>query len=196
MSGPARKADRLYTYGDYFGWDDGQRWELIDGVAYLMSPAPSRRHQWMLMELSRQVANYLVGRTCEVYVAPFDVRLPEAGEADEEVRTVVQPDLVVVCEPAKLDERGCRGAPDLAVEILSPSSSVHDLKRKLPLYERTGVRELWIVHPAERVVQAYRLGAGAGSGYGRPEAYGPEDRLASSAVEGLEVDLGPVFTGG
>lgn len=159
MSDPARKADRPYTYGDYLGWSEEERWELIDGAAYSMSPAPSPQHQEILIELGRQTANYPAGKTFRVYPAPFDVRLSEADEADAEARTVVQPGLSVICDPARLDERGCRGAPELVVEILSPSSGVRDLKLKLPLYERAGVRELWVVYPEERVVQAFQRGA-------------------------------------
>ena len=137
----ALNLQETYTYGDYLRWDDGERWELIDGVAYNMTPAPNRRHQAILRELSYQFTAFLAGKPCEVYFSPFDVRLPEHNEKDEEVTTVVQPDLVVICDPDKLDDRGCRGAPDLVNEILSPSTSRKDMKTKLELYEKRGVRE-------------------------------------------------------
>jgi len=121
-----------HTYADYCSWPDDARYELIDGVAYAMGPAPVRRHQGILGEVFRQVANVLEGSPCRPYIAPFDVRLPKAGEIDDEVNTVVQPDLVVICDRAKLDDKGCRGAPDWVVEVLSPSTAGHDqiLKRR------------------------------------------------------------------
>lgn len=115
-----------YTYGDYLRWDDGQRWELIAGTPYLMS-GPNRLHQGVLTELLRQTANFLLDHPCEAYVAPFDVRLPSGDEDDDAVDTVVQPDLIVVCDPARLDDAGGRGAPDWIVEVLSPSDPKHDL---------------------------------------------------------------------
>ena len=117
-----------YTYGDYLSWPDEERWELIDGIPHSMSPAPSRVHQEISMELARQIANHLIGKNCRVYAAPFDVRLPKGGEKDEQIETVVQPDLVVVCDESKLDERGCKGPPDLIIEILSPHTAAKDMK--------------------------------------------------------------------
>jgi hypothetical protein len=110
-SKPEAATKETYTYGHYLTWLDDERWELIDGVPYDMTPAPSRLHQKISTELIKQIAVYLTGKTCEVYAAPFDVRLPKGDEEDEKIMTVVQPDLVVVCDPKKLDERGCKGAP-------------------------------------------------------------------------------------
>ena len=124
-----------YTYEDYLLWSDEERWELIDGVPYNMTPAPSRVHQGISMELSRQIANHLAGKMCKIYAAPFDVRLPKSDEEEEQIETVVQPDLVVVCDGNKLDERGCKGAPDLIIEILSPYTAGKDMKIKRNLYE-------------------------------------------------------------
>jgi Uma2 family endonuclease len=165
MSLPRRDTQR-HTYGEYRRWPEETRYELIDGYAYAMAPAPSRQHQEMLGELFRQVANALEGHSCRAFIAPFDVRLPRAGEADDEVDTVVQPDLSVVCDPAKLDERGCRGAPDWVVEVLSPATAGHDHILKRAVYERAGVREYWLVHPLDRIVTIYRLESGH---YGAPE---------------------------
>lgn len=130
-----------YSYADYLSWEEGERIELIDGIPYLMAPAPSRIHQEILFELGRQFGNALKDRTCKGYVAPFDVRLSEnrGQQKDEDVYTVVQPDLVVVCDPSKLDKRGCKGAPDLVVEIISPSTAAHDYIRKMELYENEGI---------------------------------------------------------
>jgi len=142
-----------YTYSDYYSWDDGERWELIDGVPYAMSPAPTRKHQHVSVALLKQLSNFLENKSCEVYHAPFDVRL----NADEEDDTVCQPDIVVICDNSKLDEKGCKGAPDLVVEILSPSSLRMDRVIKLEKYRQAGVREYWIVDPETRSVEAYVL---------------------------------------
>lgn len=158
----------LHTYGEYLGWTDPQRYELIDGIAYAMTPAPTRLHQKVLLEIARQIADALDTSPCEVYVAPFDVRLPRSDEADEDIDTVVQPDLSVICDPGKLDDRGCRGAPDWVIEILSPGTAAHDQARKRAVYERAGVGELWLVHPTDRTVTIYHLEA---TGYGRPDIF-------------------------
>jgi len=191
MGSPALKLEECYTYGDYLTWDDGERWELIDGVAYNMSPAPTRRHQGILLELSAQFHDYLSNKPCKVYFAPFDVRLPEGDEADEETATVVQPDMVVVCDPDKLDDKGCRGAPDLVVEILSPSTSGKDMKQKFNLYEQRGVREYWIVDPSGGTMMVFRLGTDRR--YGRPEVYTIEDTAPVGIFDDLVIDLRTVF---
>jgi Uma2 family endonuclease len=154
---PLKNPNRPFTYGDYRRWPAEERWELIDGAAYAMSPAPSRGHQEVVGELFRQIANFLAGKPCRPYIAPFDVRLPEAGEADDAVKTVVQPDISVVCDPAKLDEAGCRGAPDFIVEVLSPGTSSKDQIHKKALYERHGVGEYWLVHPVDHTLTRYFL---------------------------------------
>ncbi len=188
----ALKLDDLFTYGQYYQWDDGERWELIDGVPYNMTPAPVRRHQRILMRMSLIVGNFLEDKPCQVYFAPFDVRLPDFGEqADDDVPTVVQPDLVVICDEKKLDDRGCRGAPDLVVEILSPSTSRKDIGIKFQLYERHGVREYWIIHPSEESLMIFTLGQDGK--YGRPQGYGRGDKATSTVLEGLELDLEEVF---
>jgi len=145
--------EQYYTYADYCSWDDGARWELIDGEAYAMVPAPSTEHQSILMELSTQFGSYLKGKRCKVFAAPFDVRL----NADTDDNIVVQPDLVVVCDPAKLDDKGCKGAPDMVLEILSPYSLRHDRFVKFQLYQKVGIREYWIVDPAAKIVSIYIL---------------------------------------
>ncbi|MGF1643726.1 MAG: Uma2 family endonuclease [Thiotrichales bacterium] len=130
-----------HTYGEYLTLPADVRQELIDSEAYAMAPAPTRLHQRMLGELFRQIADALEDSECEVNIAPFDVRLPEADEADAQFVTVVQPDIAVVCDRSKLDDRGCRGAPDWIVEVLSPATAAHDQVRRLALYERHGVGE-------------------------------------------------------
>jgi len=188
----AEKPDERFTYGQYCEWDDGERWELIDGVPYNMTPAPLRRHQGISTIILSRIANFLRGNPCKVYHAPFDVRLPDFDKQDDsDVLTVVQPDIVVICDEKKLDDRGCRGAPDLVVEILSPSTSRKDIGVKFSLYERHGVREYWVIHPAEESLMTFSLG-GDGK-YGRPQGYGRGDVATSTVLEGFELNVEEVF---
>lgn len=180
----ALKDRHPHCYGDYLTWPDDVRYELIDGDAYLMAPAPDLPHQEVAGEIFRQAANALLGRPCRVLIAPVDVRLPKQNEADEYIDTVVQPDVLVVCDPNKLDRRGVRGAPDWVVEVLSPSTSGHDQIKKRLLYERHGVREYWLVHPVDRVLTVYRLLDGE---YGKPEIYELCGETAVSAVPGIVI---------
>lgn len=152
MSQQPHLSTERFTYGDYLTWPEEERWELIDGVAWNMTPAPSTRHQQVVGELFWQIAGYFSGKPCQAFVSPFDVRLPDADEADDQVPTVVQPDIAVVCDPKKLDDRGCRGAPDLVIEVLSPSTALKDQSAKLALYERRGVKEYWMIHPHDETV--------------------------------------------
>lgn len=184
--GLALRNEGRYTYGDYCDWDDDQRWELIDGQAYAMAPAPTRVHQLIVGEAYRQIGNALEGKPCQAYVAPFDVRLPRGNEADELVDTVVQPDIAVFCNPDRLDERGARGAPDWVIEVLSPSSAKHDHLRKRSLYERVGVAEYWLVHPTDRLVHIYRAVDGH---YGKPEVAAFDGSVTSAAAGQVTVDF-------
>lgn len=189
MSLPIRDTKR-HTYGEYLTWPEDHRYELIEGVAYAMTPAPNRLHQRLLAEIFRQIAEALDGKPCEVNISPFDVRLPEADEADEDIATVVQPDILVVCDQTKLDERGCRGAPDWVIEILSPATAAHDQIKKLAIYEHHGVKEYWIVHPIDRVVTVYRL---EGARYGKPGISELNGRLAAVTPE-VTVDWDTVMS--
>ena len=183
--GVQQRDDRHYTYGDYRAWPEDVRYELIDGTAWLMTPAPGRRHQEMVGEIYRQAANALVGGSCRAYVAPFDVRLPKADEADDLIDTVVQPDVLVVCDRDKLDDAGVRGAPDWVVEVLSQSTAAHDQTRKLAAYERAGVAEVWLVHPVDRTLTRYRLTDGR---YGRPEIQELEGITAVAGLPEIAMD--------
>jgi Uma2 family endonuclease len=175
-----------HTYADYLTWSDEQREELIDGIAYVKEPpAPSRSHQEWVGELFYQVKLALQGKPYRTYVAPFDVRLPKSGEADNLIDTVVQPDVLIVCELGKLDERGMRGAPDWVAEVLSSSTASHDQIRKVPVYERAGVREVWLVHPIDRMLTIYRL---EDSRYGRPLILELKGRTGINAVPGVSID--------
>jgi len=147
---------RKWTYKEYKDWElkPGERYELINGVAYAMS-APNIIHQSISMLLSGEFYSYLKSKTCQVFAAPFDVRL--FYEENESDKTVVQPDLIVVCDPKKLGFEGCRGAPDLVIEILSPSNGAIYMRRKIDIYMKAGVPEIWIVDPEEKQVDVYLL---------------------------------------
>ncbi|MDL2319351.1 Uma2 family endonuclease [Eubacteriales bacterium OttesenSCG-928-A19] len=179
-----QRKDERYTYADYITWDDGNRYELIDGEVYMMD-APKRVHQGISGAIFWRIAAYLEGKPCEVYAAPFDVRL----NADAEDDTVVQPDISVICDPSKLDDRGCVGAPDMVVEILSPSSAEYDQGVKLNRYLEAGVRECWIVNPMHRFVQVNLLRDG--EYHMRP--YGDADAVPVSVLDGCVIELAKVF---
>ena len=154
--GALPKEDRYFTYADYKAWDlaEGERYELIYGEAYAMA-APSLYHQSVSMELSTQFRNYLRGKPCKVFAAPVDVRLfYEKNENDD---TIVQPDIIVVCDEKKRGKEGCRGAPELVIEIHSPSNTVVEMDRKLLLYLKAGVHEYWVVSPENKSVIVYNF---------------------------------------
>lgn len=177
---------RHYTFGDYLSWPDTKSGELVNGVAYIREPpAPTHSHQEIVVELCRQIATALQGKTRRIYVAPFDVRLPKSNETDDEVDTVVQPDLLIVSDRQKVDGRGMRGAPDWIAEVLSPSTSSHDRVVKLPVYERAGVREVWLIHPIDRTVAIYRLEEGR---YGRATVLEFKGKTQLTAVPGVIID--------
>ena len=189
MALPAEK--EFYTLADYLQWEEEEgRYELIDGDAYLMAP-PTTQHQKVSGEIFRQLANFLEGKKCEVYAAPFGVRLFEReGDRPEDVDTLVEPDITVVCDPSKLDDIGCRGTPDLIMEILSPSTQRHDKLTKFNLYQRAGVREYWIVDPASKSVQVFVLEDGH---YAAKDFGASEDKLKVNILEGCVIDLSQVF---
>lgn len=175
-----------YTYADYLTWPPEERWELIDGRPFAMSPAPSVPHQHVSMRLGSQLVTLLDGKPCHVFAAPFDVRLPRGDELDDDVDTVVQPDISVICADGRgrLDEQGCRGAPDLIVEILSPTTAAKDQITKRSIYEKHGVRELWLVHPVDRVLTLYTLQeTGSFSAAAILEAKGCQRLLISPELE-------------
>ncbi|NOQ65308.1 MAG: Uma2 family endonuclease [Methyloprofundus sp.] len=155
--GLALKDTETHSYADYLHWADNH-YEIIDGEAYFMAPAPNLEHQDVAGEVYRQIANALAGKQCRVFMAPIDVRLTQQIDAsNENINTVVQPDVLVVCDKNKLDRRGIKGAPDWILEVLSPSTASHDQIKKRDLYEREGVREYWLIHPIDRVLTIYRL---------------------------------------
>ncbi|MCP5052579.1 MAG: Uma2 family endonuclease [bacterium] len=190
MNVVAKKVE-LFTYGHLLEWPEDERWELIDGIAYDMAAAPATRHQIVLGDLYRQISVYLLDKTCHVFLAPFDIRLPEAEEKEEDIRNVLQPDISVICDPKKIDERGCLGSPDLVIEVLSPSTAQKDKKVKFATYERFGVNEYWIVHPQDMTLTVFKLLAG--KSYGRPDVYLPEDKVSPGVLPELIIDLSTVF---
>ena len=146
--------NKTYTYADYFLWRLKERVELLKGKIFKMSPAPARVHQAILRNINRKFDTYFQNRPCELYFAPFDVRLPNKNG---EIFTVVQPDLCVICDLNKLDDKGCIGAPDLIVEILSPGNTKKEMKNKYCIYEESGVLEYWLVHPLDKSIQVFVL---------------------------------------
>jgi Uma2 family endonuclease len=182
--------DKLYTLADILEWDEGERAEVIDGSLYMMA-TPSRIHQKISGELFGQLREYLRGKQCEVYAAPFAVRLFEGAEdSPENVYTMVEPDISVICSPEKLDDMGCKGAPDLIIEILSPSTRRHDRLTKFNLYQRAGVREYWIVDPSDRSVQSFLLENNA---YIARDFAVNDDKITVNVLQDCVIDLAPVF---
>jgi Uma2 family endonuclease len=175
-----------YTYADYFEWPEDFRAEIVDGVIYEMA-SPTSTHQEILMELSRQMANFLHGKSCKVYPAPLDVRLfPKDDDAD---KTVLQPDITVVCDLEKITEKGCVGAPALVVEILSPSNRGHDTLRKYDKYQKAGVPEYWVVDPENKILEVFLLT----SGEYRRKGYGPDESVGITVLPGCTISLKDVF---
>lgn len=183
-----------YTYSQYLTWDMDGITELIRGKIFKMSPAPSSQHQKVSGELFRQIANHLLKKNCQVFAAPFDVRLllSSKDKSDQNITTVVQPDLCVICDPSKIDGRGCLGAPDWIIEILSPQTSSKDLHEKFDVYEEAGVNEYWIVHPQEQTILVYTLG-GDGKYSIKLKPYVRTDQPSSTTLPGLTLDLSLVF---
>ncbi len=180
-----KRDDHYHTYADYLVWSNTYGDELIDGTAYVREPpSPSASHQWIVVELSRQIAAAVEDSRYRVYVAPLDVRLPKSSEDDDSVDTVVQPDILIVSDAQKVDARGVRGAPDWLAEVLSRSTARYDQLLKIPAYERAGVREVWLIDPTARELGIYRV---EGSRYGRPTLLPLKGQTSLTAVPGVTV---------
>lgn len=149
--------NKIYSYADYLRWKFEERIELLKGRIFKMSPAPNVKHQRISMNLTLGLGTVFDREKCQLFSAPFDVRLPRKNSEDEQIYTVVQPDLCVICDEEKLDERGCVGAPDLIIEILSPGNSKKEMKNKFEIYEEAGVKEYWVVNPTEENVLIFVL---------------------------------------
>ena len=183
MSLPQKK-NEYFTYADYYSWETEERYELIDGVAYLMS-APSMKHQRVLRKLAMKIGNYLEGKKCEMFFAPFDVRL----NFDTKDNTVVQPDLLVVCDNSQLDDKGCKGAPDFIIEILSPSSGQMDIAIKLGKYLQAEVKEYWVVNPENGTIIVHILDQQKYI----TSIYGAKSVIPITVLENCQVDFAEIL---
>ncbi|WP_243718065.1 Uma2 family endonuclease [Pedobacter changchengzhani] len=184
-------ASLSYSYANYLNWLFDDRIELIKGKIFKMSPAPSRVHQKISIRILNPLVNFLKGEVCEVYSAPFDVRFPKESKADKDVFTVLQPDICVVCDKNKLDDRGCIGAPDIVVEILSPGNTKMELLHKYKVYEEFGVKEYWVVSQSDQNILIYTL-----NGLGKFEPskqFTLSEKITSSVLPGFELKLDDVF---
>jgi Uma2 family endonuclease len=186
-------SNRRYTYADYLTWIDNKRRELIDGFIKMMSPAPLPFHQKINGKLFVALHNIVQKNNgkCEVFFAPFDVRLPKNGETDDdEIYTVVQPDICIICDLSKIDNRGCLGAPDFVAEILSKSTEHHDTHEKLTLYETAGVREYWVVSQ-EGWVNVFILQPDGK--YSDAIVYNKNQKVPVNIFNSIEIDLKTVM---
>ena len=187
---PLHHANKKYTFADYLTWPENERWEVIDGVPYMQS-APTWQHQAISRELLTQFNNYLKDNPCQVFASPFDLRLPETNEKDEETTFVVQPDIIVVCDKKGLKGTGYYGTPTLVIEITSPSTARSDKVWKFNKYEKVGVQEYWIVEPDGKFISVYTLLPN--NRYGRQETYTESDLIKVSVFPDLTIDLKPIF---
>jgi len=183
--------NKIYSYADYYKWKFEQRVELIKGRIFEMSPAPNRLHQEITGKMYLKLGNFLYNNPCKVYAAPFDVRLPRKSKKDKDIITVLQPDLCVICDRSKLDKRGCIGAPDIVVEVLSPSNNKKELKNKYEVYEEAGVKEYWVVFPIERTMFVYTLIDGK---YTPSKLMVSGDTVTSNILPGFSLDLAELFS--
>lgn len=185
--------NKTYSYADYLKWTFEERLELIKGKIFKMTPAPASRHQMISWVLSGELYAFLKNKDCKAYPAPFDVRLPrKQGDGDKQIFTVVQPDICVICDLNKLDKRGCIGAPDIVVEILSPGNNQTELRNKYEVYEESGVLEYWIISPQDKTFLQYILVTGAYQAL-RPLVVG--DIITTAIMPGFELPLETVFAG-
>lgn len=186
-----KRDSHQHTYADYLVWSRTYGDEVIDGTAYVREPpSPAVAHQEIVCELVLQIRLALKNSPCRVFVAPLDVRLPKTSDADDQIDTVVQPDVLIVSDLKKIDARGVRGAPDWVAEVLSPSTARYDQTVKLAAYERAGVREVWLVHPLDCTLTIYRLKGGR---YGRATVLKLKGKTALTAVSGVVVDWDEVL---
>lgn len=179
---------KIYTYKDYMKYPENERIEIVDGHIYNMAPAPSRAHQGIIMELSAEIRNYIKSNKgdCRVYPAPFDVMLTHENNIDN-CKNIVQPDISVICDKNKLNDKGCLGAPDLIIEVVSPYNPNSDYIRKLSLYDQFKVKEYWIINPMEKTIFIYKLDDKLQ--YAAPKSYSFNDRIKVGIFDNLEIDF-------
>ncbi len=186
---------KQYTFADYLTWADEIRRELVGGFIKLMTPAPNTEHQRILGEVGFLLQTYLRKKKCKIFYAPFDVRLPKnANEiADNRIYTVVQPDICIICDLTKLDDKGCIGAPDMIIEISSPSNSKRDVEEKFELYQNHGVREYWVVFPYEKTVNVFLLNETSGK-YDFKGMFAEDSKVPVNIFNGdFMIDLAEIF---
>jgi Uma2 family endonuclease len=192
MNGNVVKNDLFYTYEDYCKIDDDKRYEIINGVIYLMSPEPNWEHQTISGNLYGVFWGYLRGKDCQVFHPPFDVILPKKGETRKKASSIIQPDIFVVCDKNKLNKRGCFGSPDLIIEILSPSTAKKDYKEKFNLYQEHLVREYWIVDPLNQIISRFDYDETLKE-YKKPEYFLKDDTITPIIFPDLQIKLDEVF---
>ena len=187
--------DKRYTYADYLTWQFDEMVELIRGKVFRMSPAPSTGHQAISRNLTMQIGEYLEDKPCQFFYAPFDVRLPlpPAKRSASKIDTVVQPDICIICDPSKIDDQGCNGAPNWIIEILSKGTAHKDLNEKFELYQHAGVQEYWVVHPSEQTVIPYRLDSEGQYQLIRKTPFVREEKIEVGVFPDFEMDLSVVF---
>ncbi|SJM91273.1 Uma2 family endonuclease [Crenothrix polyspora] len=186
--------NKTYSYADYLTWHIDEAIELIKGKIMLMSPAPNVKHQRVSMNLSRVLANFFNRKQCQVFAAPFDVRLYNRKKSiltSKELYTVVQPDLCVICNPDILDKQGCNGAPDWIIEILSKGNSKREMQVKYQLYQESGVTEYWIVYPNDQAIHQFVLNESGR--YDLTHMYTDDDKAIPYVFPDLAVDLTEIF---
>jgi len=184
---------KTYSYADYLQWTFEDRLELIKGKIFKMTSVPASVHQRISWVLSGELYSYLKNKVCQAYSAPFDVRLPRKGEnEDKKIFTVVQPDLCIICDHLKVDARGCTGAPDIVVEILSPGNNQKEIRNKYEVYEESGVSEYWIISPQDKTFLKYTL---VGGSYHASRLMTIGDVVTTSVLPGFELNLETVFAG-
>jgi Uma2 family endonuclease len=182
--------NKTYTYADYLKWTFDERLELIKGKIFTMSPAPGSVHQLISGAVFFELYSYLKGKPCKVFAAPFDVRLIRRSVNDKDITTVVQPDICVICEPKKVDGKGCIGAPDIVVEILSPGNNKKELRNKFEAYEEAGVLEYWIINPTEKNLLQYILTEGR---FQASRPFTIDDKLTTSILPGFTLTIDDLF---
>jgi len=188
---PKKKQDKKFTYADYLTWGNEERWELINGEAWDMSPAPATKHQKVSLALTLEMGSILKGKPCDLFVAPFDVRFVKDNQQDDQdIFITLQPDLSVICDKSKIDKKGCLGSPDLIVEILSPSTGYKDETQKLTIYEQYGVKEYWIVNPDRKTIQVFLHN---GKDFDKPSYYKGNDVISSLVLKDFQISLDDIF---